>query len=435
MKDGGRISATIEVLDDVLSRRQPIKAAMRDWGKRARYAGAKDRAWVSGLALDALRRKNSIEHAMQAEGPRALALGALKAAWDWDIRRIETALKDDHAPAALSEVERECLLLAPDPAAAIHIQGDFPEWLTPNMIRAFSDDAVIEAQAMAERAPVDLRINTLKADAEKAGRALESVRAKPIQELVNGFRIPAPQSLERQQSVEAIPAYSKGWVEVQDMGSQIAASAACVQPGEQVLDYCAGGGGKALAFAAAMQGKGQVFAHDVDGRRLSAIIPRIKRAGAHNIQLRHPRENASLDDLQHAMDCVFIDAPCTGVGTWRRRPDAKWRLQPNALAKRRQEQAEILRTACNYVKPGGRLIYVTCSFLMEENEDQIADFLADRADFVLDDATDAVVRSGQLTDDGAALVRRLKRPDGSLRLTPRSAGGDGFFAAVMRRTG
>lgn len=435
MKDGGRISATIEVLEDVLTRRQPVKAAMRDWGKRARYAGAKDRAWVSGLALDALRRKNSIEHAMQAEGPRALALGALKSAWEWDVRRIETAMKDDHAPKPLSEAERECLLLAPDPAAAPHVQGDFPEWLTLHMARAFGDDAVIEAQAMAERAPVDLRINTLKADAEKAGRALESVRAKPIPELVNGFRIPAPQSLERQQSVEAIPAYSKGWVEVQDMGSQIAAAASCAQPGEQVLDYCAGGGGKSLAMAAAMQGKGQVFAHDVDGRRLSAIIPRLKRAGAHNVQLRHPQQNADLDDLQHAMDCVLIDAPCTGVGTWRRRPDAKWRLQPNALDKRRQEQAEILRTACNYVKPGGRLVYITCSFLMEENEDQIADFLLDRSDFRMDSAADSAARSGVLTDQGVAVVQKLKRPDGSLRLTPRSAGCDGFFVAVMRREG
>lgn len=434
MKDGGRIAATIEVLEDVLSRRQPVKAAMRDWGKRARYAGAKDRAWVSGLALDALRRKLSIEHAMQAEGARALALGALKFAWAWDLPRIETALKDEHAPARLSETEREGLLLAPDPGAPIHVQGDFPEWLAPHMARAFGDDAVIEAQAMAVRAPVDLRINTLKVDPEKAGRALESVRARPIPELLNGFRIPAPQSIERQQSVEAIPAYSKGWVEVQDMGSQLASAAAYSQPGEQVLDYCAGGGGKSLAMAAAMQGKGQVFAHDNDGRRLSAIIPRIKRAGAHNIQLRHPRENASLDDLQHAMDCVFIDAPCTGVGTWRRRPDAKWRLQPNALARRRQEQAEILRTACNYVKPGGRLVYATCSFLLEENEDQVADFHADRGDFAQEDAALAIARSGQLTAEGANLIERLRRPDGSLRLTPRSAGSDGFFVAVMRRT-
>jgi 16S rRNA (cytosine967-C5)-methyltransferase len=133
------------------------------------------------------------------------------------------------------------------------------------------------------------------------------------------------------------------------------------------------------------------------------------------------------------MDLVMIDAPCTGVGTWRRKPDAKWRVTPNALEKRLQDQAIILRTACNYVKPGGRLVYVTCSFLMEENEDQVASFLADRPEFAAEDAAEAAVKSGQLTDAGAKLVRKCRRPEGSVRLTPRTAGTDGFFMAVMRR--
>ncbi|MCF8509191.1 MAG: RsmB/NOP family class I SAM-dependent RNA methyltransferase, partial [Hyphomonadaceae bacterium] len=296
-------------------------------------------------------------------------------------------------------------------------------------------DVVVEGMAMAARAPIDLRVNTLKSDAEKAGRALEGVKAKQMPELKNGFRIPAADSIERGESVEAIPAYSKGWVEVQDMGSQIAAAVSCAAPGEQVLDYCAGGGGKTIAMAAMMQNKGQIFSHDIDGKRLSALIPRMERAGIRNVQLRHPKENASLDDLDLKMDLVMIDAPCTGVGTWRRKPDAKWRVQPNALDKRMQDQATILRTACNYVKPGGRLVYVTCSFLMEENEDQVASFLVDRPDFVVDDAAEAAVRSGQLTDAGAKLVRKLRRPDGSVRLTPRTAGTDGFYMAVMRRAG
>jgi 16S rRNA (cytosine967-C5)-methyltransferase len=131
----------------------------------------------------------------------------------------------------------------------------------------------------------------------------------------------------------------------------------------------------------------------------------------------------------------MIDAPCTGVGTWRRKPDAKWRVSEGALRKRMADQAIILRTACNHVRPGGRLVYVTCSFLMEENEDQVASFLADRDDFIMDDAAEAAARSGQLTDKGAALVRKLRRADGALRLTPRSAGCDGFFMAVMRRSG
>jgi 16S rRNA (cytosine967-C5)-methyltransferase len=435
MRDGGKIAAAIDVLHDILERRTPVKEAVRDWGKRHRFAGSRDRAWISGLVLDALRKKNSIEHSMGATGPRALAIGALKHAWGWDVRKIEEAFKDEHAPKAMSPQERDGVLLAPDPAAPAHVRGDFPEWLAPNLKRGFGEDAVAEAMAMALRAPVDLRINTLKSDAEKAGRALESVKAKPIPELKNGFRIPAPDAIDRGEAVEAIPAYSKGWVEVQDMGSQIAAAASCAKAGEQVLDYCAGGGGKTIAMAAMMENKGQIFAHDVDGRRLSALIPRMDRAGIRNVQLRHPKENASLDDLSHKMDLVMIDAPCTGVGTWRRKPDAKWRVSEGALKKRMEDQAIILRTACNYVKPGGRLVYVTCSFLMEENEDQVASFLADRNDFIMDDAAEAAVRSGQLTEAGAKLVRKCRRPEGAIRLTPRTAGSDGFFVAVVRRAG
>jgi 16S rRNA (cytosine967-C5)-methyltransferase len=435
MRDGGKIAAAIIVLQDVLSQRTPVKEAVRDWGKKSRFAGAKDRAWISGLVLDALRRKNSIEHLMEATGSRALAIGALKAAWGWDVRKIEEAFKDEHAPAALTSTEREALLLAPDPSAPAHVRGDYPEWLGPHMQRAFGPDAVIEAQAMAQRAPVDLRANTLKSDADKVARALEGVKGKPIPELVNGFRIPAPDAIERGESVEAIPAYSKGWVEVQDMGSQIAAAASCAAPGEQVLDYCAGGGGKTIAMAAMMQNKGQIYSHDVDGRRLSALIPRMDRGGVRNVQLRHPKENASLDDLVGHMDLVMIDAPCTGVGTWRRKPDSKWRVSETALSKRLEDQAQILRTACAYVKPGGRLVYVTCSFLMEENEDQVASFLADRTEFAAEDAAEAAAKSSQLTEAGAKLVRKCRLPQGSLRLTPRSAGSDGFFVAVMRRAG
>src|SRR5262245_51759753 len=141
MRDGGKIAAAIIVLEDVLGQRTPVKDAVRDWGKRSRFAGSKDRAWISGLVLDALRRKNSIEHGMEAQGARALAIGALKHAWGWDIRKIEAAMKDEHAPAALSGKEREALLLAPDTTAPAHVRGDFPEWLAPHLARAFGPDA------------------------------------------------------------------------------------------------------------------------------------------------------------------------------------------------------------------------------------------------------------------------------------------------------
>ncbi len=417
----------------MLSRHQPVKSAARDWGKRARYAGAKDRAWVSGLVLDALRKKNSIAHAMGAQTPRALILGALAHAWKWDIRRIDDAMDTEHAPDKLNLDERERLVMAPDPSAPAHVQGDYPEWMASSLERVFGEEAVIEAQAMAVRAAVDLRINTLKAEAEKAGKALRAAKADPSPLLKNAFHIPAPDPSEREASLQSIPAYSKGWVEVQDAGSQIAAAAANAQPGESVLDYCAGGGGKTLAIAAMMEGKGQVFAYDIDGRRLSALIPRLKRSGAHNVQLVHPREPDALEALKGAMDCVFVDAPCTGTGTWRRRPDSKWRVKETALAKRIEEQTTILLSAADYVKPGGRLVYATCSFLMEEDEDRVSGFLSARSDFTQEDAAKAAIASHQLTEEGAATVRKYNNPDGSVRLTPRRAGTDGFFFAVLRR--
>ncbi len=433
MRDGGRLDAAISVLDDVLKRRQPIKSAVREWGKRARYAGAKDRAWVSGLVLDALRRKQSLAHAMGEDTPRALCLGALAHVWQWQIRRIDDAMDEEHAPSKLTLDERERLVMAPDPEAPAHIRGDYPEWMEPSLIRAFGEEAVIEAQSMAVRAPVDLRVNTLKADQEKAEKALRSVKAIAMPLLKSAFRIPAPDPSERAGSVESIPAYSKGWVEVQDAGSQIAAAAANPGKGEQVLDYCAGGGGKTLALAAALEGKGQVYAYDIDGRRLSALIPRLKRAGAHNVQMRHPQEDLGLDDLEGSMDLVVIDAPCTGVGTWRRRPDAKWRVSAKALEQRREQQSEIIRSASVYVKPGGRLLYITCSFLMEENEDQVAEFLKDNPSFRQISAADAAVQSGKLTEEGERVVKACERSTGAVRLTPRTAGTDGFFMALFEK--
>jgi 16S rRNA (cytosine967-C5)-methyltransferase len=433
MRNGGRISAAIEVLRDVLERHQPIKIAMRDWGKRARYAGSKDRAWVSGLVLDSLRKRNSVAHHMGHDDARSLVLGTLSIGWGWNAKDIEQACYDDHGPTPLTNDERSRLIMAPDPAAPIHAQGDFPEWMTPHMQRIFGPDTVIEAQAMAVRADVDLRVNTLKSDAEKAALPLKSVKAEPSRLLKNAYHIPARDPTEREDSIEGIPAFSKGWVEVQDAGSQIAAYAANAKPNEQVLDYCSGGGGKTLALAAQMEGKGQIHAYDIDGKRLSALIPRLKRSGTHNVQLVHPSEGNHLEPLVGQMDLVFVDAPCTGTGTWRRRPDSKWRVKPAQLEKRMQDQREILLAASTYVKPGGRLLYATCSFLIEEDEDRVAEFLAGAPEFTEADAAEAAIASGALTEHGAAVVRKFRGPTGSVRLTPRRAGTDGFFFALLRR--
>ncbi len=436
MRDGGRISAAIDVLSDVLSRYQPVKSAARDWGRRARYAGSKDRAWVSGLVLDTLRKKNSIAHAMGSDEPRALVLGALAHAWGWDIKRIDDAMDEEHAPSSLTLDERERLVMAPDVTAEAHVSGDYPDWMEPHMARVFGEERTVEGQAMAVRADVDLRVNTLKVSAEKASAPLRAAKAEASPLLKNAFHIPARDPSQRETSLESIPAYSKGWVEVQDAGSQIAAAAANARPGDQVLDYCSGGGGKTLALAAMMEGKGQIHAYDIDGRRLSALIPRIKRSGAHNVQLIHPNEPEALDTLVGQMDIVFVDAPCTGTGTWRRRPDAKWRLKPNQLAKRIEDQTEILEKASVFVKPGGRLVYATCSFLIEEDEDRITDFLLRHGDtFSEADAAEAAIASGLLTEEGEAIVRAGSQAGTSVRLTPRKAGTDGFYFSVLQKRG
>lgn len=434
MRDGGKISAAIEVISDVLTRHQPIKFAMSDWGKRARYAGSKDRAWVSGLVLDTLRKKNSIGHAMGDETPRALVLGALCFAWGWNIARLDEAMGEEHAPDALTPNERARLSAEPAISGISHVDGDFPEWLAPHMARVFGDETVIEAQSMAIRAAVDLRVNTLKTDADRAGKPLRTANASPSRLLRHAFHIPASDPTRRETNLSTIPAYSKGWIEVQDAGSQIAAAAANVKPGEQVLDFCAGGGGKTLALAAALQGKGQVHAYDIDAGRMSALIPRLKRSGARNVQLCNRDTPDMLEALKGGMDVVFVDAPCTGTGTWRRRPDSKWRLKPAALETRIAEQREILAQASAYVKPGGRFVYATCSFLMEEDEDRVAEFLDAHAGFAQESAAQAAISSGLLTEEGARIVRAGQGAKGGVRLTPYRAGTDGFFFAVFRRT-
>ena len=386
-----------------------------------RYAGAKDRAFVSGLVLDGLRHRRSLAWRIGADGPRALALAVLAFAWDWPASRVAAAAEDaGHGPGAVGEAERSgladprSLALGPPP-----VRGDFPDWLEPHMARAFGDNAAAEGAALAARAPVDLRVNRLKTTAPRVIAALERFVPQPAGILEDALRMAAPAAAERAAAVEAAPEFAKGWFEVQDLGSQIAAAAAATSPIGEVLDFCAGGGGKTLALAAAMGNTGQLFAFDADARRLAETVRRAARAGVRNLQVRSPLAGDPLAGLEGRMDGVFVDAPCSGSGAWRRRPDAKWRLTERHLARRIGEQDAILATAAAYVKPGGRLTYVTCSVLCEENEDRVAAFLSNCGDF------HAVPAAGPADD--------FLDNDGFLRLSPARSGTDGFFVAVLER--
>jgi 16S rRNA (cytosine967-C5)-methyltransferase len=308
------------------------------------------------------------------------------------------------------------------------VQGDFPEWLSASLQSVFGDDLAAEMAAMASRAPVDLRVNSLKALRPKLVDMLAHLGVETAPIAPFGLRI-RPSAEGKAPSLQSEPAFLKGLIEIQDEGSQIVAALSGAKPGEQVLDLCAGGGGKTLALAAMMNNRGQLYAADSDKRRLAPIHERIERAGVRNVQVRTPRGSAMmLDDLTGRMDLVLIDAPCTGTGTWRRNPDAKWRIRPGSLEERLKEQSEILENAASYLKPGGRLVYITCSILNEENDDQIEKLLA-REPALAIVAIDPVAANIGLTE------KNSRKTSYGILLTPHRTATDGFYCAMVHRKG
>lgn len=281
---------------------------------------------------------------------------------------------------------------------------------------------------MAGRPSLDLRTNILKSSRERVMKSLARFNPRETEISPVGVTMPAGPGDARTPNVTTDEGYLKGWFEVQDQGSQIVAALVGTGPGEQVLDLCAGAGGKTLALAAAMANKGQIFAYDSDRNRLAPIYDRLKRNGARNVQVRAPQPGA-LDDLAGKMDRVVIDAPCTGTGTWRRRPDTKWKLTPELLSQRVAEQAAILNEGKGYLKAGGTLIYITCSILPEENDDQIAAFRAANPDFV-----SVPPETLWLEAFGSALPAGIATSQAGIRLTPRLTGTDGFYFNALRRT-
>ena len=231
-------------------------------------------------------------------------------------------------------------------------------------------------------------------------------------------------------ALQSEPEFLKGWFEIQDEGSQLAALLTGVRAGEQVVDLCAGAGGKTLAMAALMAKKGQIHATDTDARRLAPIHERLARAGARNVQVRTPRGRAdAVADLDGTADCVLVDAPCTGSGTWRRNPDSKWRLRPGSLEVRRREQDAVLDRAARLVRLGGRIVYVTCSVLPEENDAAVDRFLGAHAGFAAADPA-LLLRQADL----GALQDKVRATGRGLQMSPRRTGTDGFFVAALHRS-
>jgi 16S rRNA (cytosine967-C5)-methyltransferase len=430
MIPAARIAAAIEVLAEIETRRRPAADALKDWGLARRFAGSGDRAAIASLVYDALRRKASSAWIIGEASPRAEILGALKQLRGLSEDEIAALFTGEgHAPAPLSQAERERLRTGNLTGAPAHVQGDYPEWLAPAFAESFGDAAIDEGRALANRAPVDLRVNMLKTDRSHALAALAHLGpvATPLSPI--GLRI-AIRADGRGPALAAEPAYVKGLVEAQDEGSQLAALLSGAAPGMQALDFCAGAGGKTLALAGMMANHGQIYASDSDGRRLAPIYERLARSGARNVQVRAPRGGRDvLADLAGRCDLAFIDAPCSGSGAWRRNPDAKWRMRPGALEQRIKDQSESLESAARFVRPGGRLVYVTCSLLKAENEDLVAAFLESHADFLPLEAAHLARGAGL-----APLAERASKLGAGLRLSPYSTATDGFYVAALVRT-
>jgi 16S rRNA (cytosine967-C5)-methyltransferase len=433
MTPAARLSAAIELIDTIDSQRIPAAKALKEWGTAHRYAGSGDRAAISGLIWDVLRRRASSAWIMDADTPRARLLGMLKLERGLDVDAIAAVCDGGRfAPEPLTERERAALSQRSLAEAPAHIAGDYPDWLDGYLAQAFGDDRVAEATAMASRAPLDLRVNTLKARREKSLASLAHLGAKPTPWSPVGLRIELGADA-RNPGVHAEEAFIKGAVEVQDEGSQLAALLSGAKPGEQVIDLCAGAGGKTLALAAMMQGKGRLIATDHDKRQLAPIHERLSRAGIHNADVRTPKgEGDTLGDIRASADLVLIDAPCTGTGTWRRNPDAKWRMRPGALELRLKDQATVLDRAAALTKPGGRIAYITCSVLPPENGEQIRKFVARHPEFAVVPPSQTVTALWDKAEEFAAAT--LQSPEGLL-MTPRRTGTDGFFVSILRKQG
>lgn len=427
MKLGGRTQAAIEVLSDMEKRKRPASEALKAWGIDHRFAGSGDRAAIGNLVYDVLRRKSSLAWRIDSDKPRKLVLAALLSEWGETAETLDAAFCDDrHAPDPLTESELATFSSRALSDAPLAVQADIPDWLAASFEANFAEEWVQEAQAFTNRPPVDLRVNTLKADQRKVVKALERASAKPCAIARNGLRIAAGHAASRQPNVQADGAFQKGWFEIQDEGSQIVSDLIFARPGEQVLDFCAGAGGKTLALGAAMENRGQIHAYDADRTRLKPIYERIRRAGLRNVQVHEPASD--LAALVGVMDRVVVDAPCTGTGTWRRRPDTKWKLTRENLESRLTEQEEVLSEAAPFVRPGGFLIYITCSVLPEENENQINAFLEDDSEFEL-------LSTGEVWQDlfGFDKAQPWSADMKSITLTPAATGTDGFYFAVMEK--
>ena len=435
MTPGARIAAAIEILTGIDGGERPADDIAAGYFRQRRYIGAKDRVQISAHVYAVLRHRAVLDWWVARAGKGEVApdartrmIAALLLADKWTPDDAAASFDGGRfRSAALSASEQRLArvlhgrtLIHPEMPRAV--ANDIPDWLEPHLVAVYGRRLEDEMAALNLPAPLDLRVNALKADRETARRALaaEHIAAEPTTWSPLGLR------LKHRAPLAGTAAFKGGLVEVQDEGSQVAALLADARPGMRVVDFCAGAGGKTLALAAQMRNRGKLVACDVSEWRLERAGQRLRRAGISNVERRPLSSERDPWVKRHAagFDRVFVDAPCLGIGSWRRNPDGKWRARPQDLAELVVRQRDILASAARLVRPGGRLIYVTCSLLREENEAQAEEFLAAHPDFGLYPAARAWAET---------LGGRSPAGDDYLRLTPARHGTDGFFAALFER--
>ena len=427
MMTAGRIAAAIELLDIVeTAKKRPADAVANDYFRARRFIGSGDRRAISDRVWSVLRARRRLEWWLRDTPPTGRMLIAASLLTEgWALSGVvQTYSGGQYAAAALNAAEKAVLAkieghTLDHPGMPDAVRLEVPDWILPRLQARFGPAVFAEMSALLGEAPLDLRANLLKTTRDEAQAALtaEGWDARPTPLSPWGLRI------DGRRPVTSGPAFQSGLVEIQDEGSQLIAVMVDAHPSMRVVDWCAGAGGKTLAMAGRMRNRGQIVACDVSKSRLEGAVPRLKRAGAHNVE-RHLVETGDkwLKRRAGGFDRVLVDAPCTGTGTWRRNPDARLRLTETDLAELVPKQAMILDTAQTLVRKGGRLIYATCSLLPDENEHQVAAFLVRHPDFSLVPLS----RAWPLDAPAPCL-------DENLSLTPARHGTDGFFAAVLER--
>lgn len=437
MTPAARLQAAIELLAEIDKSAKPADSSAASYFRGRRYIGAKDRRAVAEVVWRVLRCKSRLDwwltfmdhpdrdNLTAQWGARARVFADM--AFEGIVPEPDL-FKGQHSPYRPEPHETRVMEMLAEQKSMFHrdmpphVRGEYPEWLTPRLTALFGDKLMDEMGAMRDEAPLDLRVNTLKGTRDKAARALakEDIKSIPTVHSPLGLR------LARRVPLVQVQAWRDGLVEVQDEGSQLVALLTDARPGMVVVDYCAGAGGKTLCLAAAMENKGRLVACDVAEWRVDRAGERLRRAGVHNVTKRviGGESDKWIKRAGKSFDRVLVDAPCTGTGTWRRNPDAKWQLGETDLLELVVRQRDILDSAARLTKPGGRLIYATCSLLAEENELQVEAFLTRHPDY-------KVMSVPEIW--GQVIASECPVPGPYLRLSPLGHGTDGFFAAVLER--